>query len=168
MPKDTYADFMAQAYAMELEATERYAQFAEQLDVHNNRGVADLFRKLSAIEALHAKRILEEMGWPSLPALPAAFAWDEGEGPESAPPDAIHYLMQPFHALVLALECEQRAQKHFEGIAAGKAPKKVRDAAEEMAGEEREHVRLIKEWMARVPQPSADWDHDPDPPRMGE
>jgi rubrerythrin len=169
MPKkDAYADFMAQAYTMELEATERYAQFAEQLDTHNNREVAEMFRKLSKIEALHAKRILEEMGWPSLPALPAAYAWEDGEGPESAPLDAIHYLMQPYHALQLALQCEQRAQKHFEGIAAGKAPKKVRAAATEMAGEEGEHVRLIEAWIARVPQPSADWDHDPDPPRMSE
>jgi rubrerythrin len=169
MPKkDAYADFMAQAYTMELEATERYAQFAEQLDTHNNREVAEMFRKLSKIEALHAKRILEEMGWPSLPALPAAYAWEDGEGPESAPLDAIHYLMQPYHALQLALACEQRAQKHFEGIAAGKAPKKVRAAATEMAGEEGEHVRLIEAWIARVPQPSADWDHDPDPPRMSE
>ena len=166
--KNPYADFMAQAYTMELEATERYAQFAEQLDTHNNREVADMFRKLSAIEALHAKRILEEMGWPSLPALPAAFAWEDGEGPESAPLDEIHYLMQPYHALQLALQCERRAQKHFEGIAAGKAPKKVRVAAAEMAEEEREHVRLIQAWLERVPQPSADWDHDPDPPRMSE
>jgi rubrerythrin len=169
MPKkDAYADFMAQAYTMELEATERYAQFAEQLDTHNNREVAEMFRKLSKIEALHAKRILEEMGWPSLPALPAPYAWEAGEGPESAPLDAIHYLMQPYHALQLALQCEQRAQKHFEGIAAGKAPKKVRAAATEMAGEEAEHVRLIEAWIARVPRPSADWDHDPDPPRMSE
>jgi rubrerythrin len=169
MPKkNAYADFMAQAYTMELEATERYAQFAEQLDTHNNREVAEMFRKLSKIEALHAKRILEEMGWPSLPALPAAFAWGDAEGPETAPLDAIHYLMQPYHALQLALQCEQRAQKHFEGIARSKAPKKVRAAAVEMAGEEREHVRLIEAWIARVPQPSADWDHDPDPPRMSE
>lgn len=168
MAKNAYADFMAQAYTMELEATERYAQFAEQLDTHNNREVADLFRKLSAIEALHAKRILEEMGWPSLPSLPVAFAWDEGEGPEAAPLDSLHYLMQPYHALQLALQCEQRAQKHFEGIAAGKAPKKVRAAAAEMAGEEREHVRLIKERLGRVPQPGAGWDEDPDPPGMSE
>jgi rubrerythrin len=166
MAKDAYADFMAQAYTMELEATERYAQFAEQLDTHNNREVADMFRKLSKIEALHAKRILEEMGWPSLPALPVAFAWDEGEGPESAPLDSLHYLMQPYHALKLALECELRAQKHFEGIAAGKAPKNVRAAASEMAEEEREHVRLIKDWLACVPKPAAGWDQDPDPPRM--
>jgi len=169
MPKkDAYADFMAQAYAMELEATERYAQFAEQLDTHNNREVADMFRKLSHIESLHAKRILEEMGWPSVPPMPAAYAWDEGEGPESAPLDAIHYLMQPYHALQLALACEQRAQKHFESILAGKAPKKVREAAAEMAEEEREHVRLIEAWLARVPQPSADWDEDPDPPGVSE
>lgn len=168
MTKNAYADFMAQAYTMELEATERYAQFAEQLDTHNNREVADLFRKLSAIEALHAKRILEEMGWPCLPSLPVAFAWDEGEGPEAAPLDSLHYLMQPYHALQLALQCEQRAQKHFEGIAAGKAPKKVRAAAAEMAEEEREHVRLINEWLARVPKPAAGWDEDPDPPRMTE
>ena len=166
--KNAYADFMAQAYTMELEATERYAQFAEQLDTHNNREVADLFRRLSAIEALHAKRILEEMGWPSLPAMPVAFAWNEGEGPEAAPLDSLHYLMQPYHALQLALQREQRAQKHFEGIAAGKAPKKVRAAAAEMAEEEREHVRLINEWLARVPKPAAGWDEDPDPPRMTE
>jgi rubrerythrin len=168
MPKDAYAEFMAQAYALELEATERYTQFAEQLDTHNNRGVAEMFRKLAAIEALHAKRILEEMGWPNPPPLPAATAWDEGEGPEAAPLDAIHYLMQPFHALQLALECELRAQKHFEGIVKSNAPVKVLEAAAEMAEEEREHVRLVKEWMARVPQPSSDWDHDPDPPRMSE
>jgi len=168
MAKNQYAEFMAQAYTMELEATERYAQFAEQLDTHNNREVADMFRKLSKIEALHAKRILEEMGWPSLPALPAAFAWEEGEAPETTPLDAIHYLMQPFHALQLALQCERRAEKRFAGIAAGKAPKKVRPAAAEMAEEEREHVRLIQAWLERVPQPSADWDHDPDPPRMSE
>ena len=27
-------------------------------------------------------------------------------------------------------------------------------------------ARLIEAWIARVAQPSADWDHDPDPPRM--
>jgi rubrerythrin len=168
MARNAYADFMAQAYTMELEATERYAQFAEQLDTHNNREVAEMFRKLSKVEALHAKRILEEMRWPSLPALPVAFAWEDAEGPETAPLDSLHYLMQPYHALQLALQCELRAQQHFEAIVAGKAPKKIRAAAAEMAEEEREHVRLINEWLARVPQPTADWDEDPDPPRNSE
>jgi len=162
---DDYADFMARAYAMELEAHERYAQFAEQLDTHNNREVAQMFRKLSAIEALHAKRILDEMRWPSMPALPPAFAWESTEGPETAPLDAAHYLMQPFHALEIALRCEQQAQKYFEEIAAAQVPPAVRKAALEMAEEEREHVGLIQQWLKRVPRPEPGWDEDPDPPR---
>jgi rubrerythrin len=165
---DAYADFMARAYAMELEATERYAQFADQLDTHNNREVALMFRKLAGVEALHAKRILEEMNWPSMPALPPAFAWETAEGPETAPFEAMHYLMQPFHALEIALKCELQAQKYFEDIAASKAPAAVRKAATEMADEEREHVRLIRDWLKRVPQPKTGWDEDPDPPSVTE
>jgi rubrerythrin len=168
MAVPTLEDFMARAYAMELEAHERYALFAEQLDTHNNRAVAEMFRKLSHIESLHAKRILEEMGWPSLPALPPAYAWDSPEGPETASQDAVHYLMQPWHALEIALRCEQQAQKYFEDIAAADVPQTVRAAALEMAGEEREHVQLVREWMKRVPPPPEGWDEDPDPPRMGE
>jgi len=163
-PSGQYADFMARAYTIELEATERYAQFAEQLETHNNREVAQLFRKLADIEALHAKRILEEMKWPSMPALPPAYAWDGVEGPETAPFDSLHYLMQPWHALEIALRCELEAQRYYEGIAASAAPRPVRAAAREMAAEEAEHVSLIRQWMQRVPQPKADWDADPDPP----
>jgi len=159
---------MARAYAMELEANERYTQFADQLEAHNNREVAAMFRKLAEVEMLHARRILKEMNWPSVPALAPAYAWDGAEGPETAPQDAVHYLMQPRHALEIALACEQQAQRYFERIARSKAPKKVLAAAREMAGEEREHVQLIEAWMKRVPKPAARWDRDPDPPGTGE
>jgi rubrerythrin len=168
MPVPTLEDFMARAYAMELEATERYAQFAEQLDTHNNREVAQMFRKLAHIESLHAQRILEEMRWPSMPALPPAYAWASAEGPETAPQDAVHYMMHPYHALEIALRCEQQAQKYFEEIAAAKVPPAVRAAALEMAQEEREHVQLIRQWMQRVPPPPKGWDEDPDPPSTTE
>ena len=163
-----YEDFMARAYTMEIEAVERYAQFAEQLEAHNNKEVAGLFRKLSQIESLHAKRILEEMRWPTTPALPPAYAWETAEGPETAPFEALHYLMQPFHALEIALQCERQAQEYYESIAASRAPRRVRDAAAEMALEEREHVRLIRAWIAKVPKPKDGWDRDPDPPRMSD
>ena len=165
MPVPTLEDFMSRAYAMELEATERYAQFAEQLDTHNNREVAQLFRKLAQIEGLHAKRILGEMGWPELPALPPAFAWDGAEAPETAPFDALHYLMQPYHALELALANEERAERFFARLARAATTASVRKAARELEAEEREHVDLVREWMKRVPRPDEDWAHDPDPPR---
>lgn len=167
-PAFEYSEFMARAYTMELEAVERYAQFAEQMDTHNNREVAEVFRKLSAVEALHAKRILQEMRWPSLPALPAAYAWEGLEAPETAPFDSMHYLMQPYHALQIALRCELEAQKYFEKIAAGRGPKQVKAAAKEMAAEEREHVALVRAWLKKVPQPAAGWDEDPDPPSTNE
>jgi len=167
-PSHDYAEFMQRAYAMELEASERYAQLAEQMDGHNNREVAQLFRKLSGIEALHAKRILEEMRWPSLPALPPAYAWEGPEGPETAPFESVHYLMQPYHALEIALAGELQAQKYFEQIAASRAPKQVKAAAKEMAAEEREHVTLIRAWLKKLPRPAAGWDEDPDPPRANE
>ena len=163
-----YEEFMARAYTMELEAIERYAQFAEQLDTHNNKEVANLFRKLSQIETLHAKRILEEMRWPSMPALGAAYAWEGPEAPETAPFGDLHYLMQPYHALEIALQCESQAQQYYESIAASKAPRRVRSAAAEMAEEEREHVQLIRDWLKKVPKPGAGWDRDPDPPRIGD
>jgi hypothetical protein len=43
-------------------------------------------------------------------------------------------------------------------------PAGIRSEAAEMAAEEREHVRLILEWLDRVPEPEVDWDHDFDPP----
>lgn len=166
--ESAYADFMARAYAMEIEAVDRYAQFADQMETCNNREVAELFRKLSQVESLHAKRILEEMNWPSLPALPPAFAWESDEAPETAPFDDMHYLMKPFHALEIALECEKRAVRYFESISKARVPERVLAAAREMAEEEREHVRLIEAWMERVPKPAADWDRDPDPPAITE
>ncbi len=164
-----YADFMARAYVMEVDAAERYADFADQMDVHNNPEVAELFRKLSRIEALHAKRILEEMGWKQPPHALLAWRWDEPEPPETTAHTEVHYLMQPYHALQLALGNEQRAEKFLARIArAPKTPPEVKRAAAEMAGEEREHVRLIEDWMKRVPKPAKDWDRDPDPPVLGD
>lgn len=167
--RGAYADFMAQAYTMEIEASQRYTEFADQMEVHNNPEVAQLFRKLAGIEGLHAKQILDEMGWPQMPEPVYALQWAGEEPPESAPVTELHYLMQPWHALELALRNEQRAEKFLAGIArSAKTPAVVRKLAAEMAGEEREHIRLIREWMTRVPKPDRDWNRDPDPPFLGD
>lgn len=159
------ADFLARAWAMELEAAERYATFADAMEAHNNREVAELFRKLARIEQLHADQLLEEDLSRHRPALPAAgIRWKGGEGPETAAPGELHYRMQPYHALQIALECEKRANRFFADFASSTTDAKVRKAAREMAAEEAEHVSLIEDWLKRVPPPDADWMHDPDPP----
>jgi rubrerythrin len=160
------AEFMARAWAMELDAAERYATLADAMEEHNNPEVAELFRKLARIEQLHADRILEEHLGRRAPELPpGGLQWEGGaEGPETADPGELHYRMQPYHALEIALACERRAYEYFSRIARNGSLPEVRKAAREMAAEEKEHVRLIEDWLKRTPAPRKDWAEDPDPP----
>lgn len=162
-------ELMAYAYALEAEAAERYAEFAEAMENHNNREVAELFRKLARIEHRHSEQVLEEMGWSSPPQPPAGgYRWEGPEGHESGDMSDLHYLMQPHHALTIARHNEQRAEQFFL-LLAKKAPTAgVRHAAREMAAEETEHVRLIEEWLKRTPAPDPNWAFDPDPPMLSD
>jgi hypothetical protein len=120
---------------------------------------------MAKIEGKHAEQIMAEMGWKVAPAMAAAPAWEGFEGPETAPADDIHYLMQPWHVLQLALANEQRAERFFARLAKAATTPSVRKAALELQEEEREHVELIQAWIKKVPKPGRDWAVDPDPPR---
>jgi len=159
---------MAHAYAMEVEAAERYAEFADAMEVHNNREVAELFRKLSRIEQRHADQILEQMGWKQSPVASAGYRWEGMEGPETADPTELHYLMQPYHALQIALHNEKRARDFFAHLAKITGNPGVRKGALEMREEEAEHVHLIEGWLKRTPKPDANWQADQDPPALSD
>ena len=163
----TVQEFMAYAYAMEVEAAERYAELADQMSTHHNREVAELFARLARIEGKHRDQIAAQMGWTTPPET-TVFRWETPEGPETTDYGELHYLMQPYHALKLAEHNEQRAVDFFSRFAAARLPADVRAAAAEMAEEEREHVRLIQQWLARVEPPSPGWDEDPDPPAVAD
>ena len=168
VPAISGADFMAHAYAMEAEAAERYAEFADSMEMHNNREVAELFRKLARIEQRHADQILEQMGWKQSPITQANVRWQGIEGPETADPTELHYLMQPYHALQIALLNEKRARDFFANLAKVTKDAGVRKGALEMEQDEAEHVRLIEEWLKRTPVPDANWEADPDPPVLSD
>jgi rubrerythrin len=161
----TIEALMAQALAMEFEAMQRYADLADAMETHNNGDVAALFRQMAQIENKHAAKIMAEMGWATPPPLPAAPAWEGFEAAETVAADDVHYLMRPWHALQLALRAEERAERFFAGLAQAASAEPVRKAALELQQEEREHVELVRRWLAKVPQPDPDWAVDPDPPR---
>lgn len=163
----TVQEFMAYAWAMEVEAADRYSELAEQMATHHNAEVATLFAKLSAIEGKHRDQIAAKMGWTSPPDT-ASFRWETPEGPETTDYGDLHYLMQPYHALKLAEHNEERAAEFFERFASASLPADVSAAALEMAADEREHVRLIREWLAKYPEPDPGWDEDPDPPAVAD
>ncbi|MGE5669129.1 MAG: ferritin-like domain-containing protein [Betaproteobacteria bacterium] len=160
----TLPELMALAFDMEREAAQRYAEFADAMEMHNNREVAGLFRKMAQVEQGHAQAILSEMGWSEAPA-PAAWGPEMLEGPETPRLEDVHYLMWPYHALEVALACEERAERFYGRIAGAAEVESVRNAARALQDEEREHVSLIRAWMGRVEKPSEDWADDPDPPR---
>jgi len=158
-------DLMAMALAMESEAAERYAEFAEVMEAHNNREVAELFGKMARIENLHAQQIRDKMGWTDAPPGGArAYRWEGMEGPETGDHGELHYLMTPHHALKIARMNEQRAHRFYEKLVASAPAGALRAAAEEMLEEEAEHVRLMDDWLARTPAPSVNWSEDLDPP----
>lgn len=154
---------MGHAWAMEAEAAERYEELSAQMEAHHNREVAELFARLARIEGRHRDQIAAQMGWREPPAS-GAFRWETPEGLETTDYGDLHYLMQPHQALTLALHNEERAARFFEQLAGARVPDVVQSAAAAMAAEEREHVRLVIEWLAKYPPAPADWDEDPDPP----
>jgi rubrerythrin len=161
-------ELMSIAFAMETEAAERYAEFADVMETHNNVEVAELFRKMARIEGLHAQQIRDRMGWHEGPPQGVSYRWEGLEGPETADHTDLHYLMTPHHALQIARINEERAHRFWAEVAGGLADGSLRAAAEEMAEEEAEHVRLIDEWLARTASPDDDWSHDQDPPNYVE
>lgn len=155
-------ELLAHALAIETEAGERYAELAAQMQAHNNEEVAALFRRLAVIEGKHAEHIRARAGALALPALPPwEYRWRDPEAPETAEFDRIDYLTSAHEALLVAKHNEQRAVEFFDGIARNAPDPQVRTMAAELADDERGHVRLVSDWLARHPQIERD---DPDPP----
>jgi rubrerythrin len=163
----TVGDLLLRAHAMEVEAAERYDEFAGQMELHNNPEVEALFRKLAGIERKHADSLAADLAARGIQAVARAPLGDRGEeGLETAAAGALHYLMTPYHALEIALQNEQRALMFFRLLAEVAVSAELRDLAHEFAREEAEHVELLQQWLARTTKPRDDWAYDPDEPRM--
>jgi rubrerythrin len=161
----TLDEFMALALAMETAAAERYAELADTMQAHNNTETAELFRRMAAIELRHAREIQAQIAGTEHDDAVRRWQDSHAAAAECAPSEDLHYLMLPYHALQIALASEQRAERFFAQLAAVATSDSVREAAQRLCAEEREHVALIEAWLARVPVPQTDWAEDPDPPR---
>ena len=66
------------------------------------------------------------------------------------------------------LAAEERALRFYQSVAEAAGEPDVAALVGELAEEEREHVRLMAEWLAKYPAPKDGWADDPDPPAMQE
>jgi len=160
-------ELLAYSLALETEAVDRYNDLADQMEMHHNYDVADLFRKLAKIEGLHIENVNQASSGKQLPELLAwEFEWDDGESPEGGSMDEAHYLMQPWHAIELAIRGEQRAVAFFRHVVETAIDDRVLKMALELQEEEEEHVVLLQKWQERYPKPDENWDEDLDPPSV--
>lgn len=160
-------ELLAYSLALETEAVDRYNDLADQMEMHHNYEVADLFRKLAKIEGLHIDNVNEASAGKELPNLLAwEFEWEGGESPEGGLMEEAHYLMKPWHAIELAMHGEKRAVAFFRHVAETATDDQVRKLALQMVEEEEEHVALLKKWQERFPKPREGWDDDLDAPAM--
>ena len=127
---------------------------------NNDADFIELARKRLAQRLPRLRRLCERHGMALWAGLRLAPPFDAGQ--------RAHLAALVHKALQLALDSEQRAVRFFDRIAGSSKDAKVRAAARQLASEERQHVRLVKEWMQKVPKPEAGWDYDPDPPNYTE
>lgn len=165
----TVEEFLAHALTLETEAVEGYQEIGDSMAVHNNQQVADLFYTFASYGRKHASEVRSLAESLTLPHIsPWDFAWEDGASPETPGIDKAHYMMTPAQALALALRAEQQAHDFYASVARSTEVERIRELASEFAAEEAEHVRLLKEWIAKNPEPDTTWDYDPDPPGMPE
>ena len=162
------AEFFAQALAIEIEASERYDELADQMETHNNHTIAGIFRKMAKIEGLHRDEIKRRAGEALVGDRPASFSWLAPEGPEAIDFSDVHYKMTPRQALMLARHNEERATKYFEAIAEAATDPEIKVFAATMADDERQHVALVDKWLEKYEADDPNWDEDPDPPVYSE
>lgn len=165
---NSVAEFFAQALAIEVEAAERYVLLADQMEAHNNKEIAAIFRKMASIEAEHRDEIARRAGDALVAGRPATFSWIGPDGPETIDFGELHYLMTPRQALGLARFNEERAAKYYEAVAEAATDPAIAAFAGEMAEDERNHVVWVDQWLAKFAADDPAWDEDPDPPVLSE
>lgn len=162
-------ELIAYTHAMETEAAERYLELADQLEVHNNPEVADMFRRLSGlsddIKALCLARG-EGLGLPRI--APWDYRFECIELLAAGSVDDVHYLMTPHHVVSLALKCKQRMVEFFRHISDARDDQAMRGTALTLMQAQSEQVALLERWLADCAEPEEGWHEDPDPPTTQE
>jgi rubrerythrin len=151
-------ELYAHAIAIEREAAERYAEFAERMADLGNDAVAEIFDSLSRHEAEHLEALLRRSAGIDLPEIAAqAYRWLDSGAPETAARELVFRLMTPRQALAIALRAEMRAQAFFEHVLVTASDPALRALAREMAADEVEHILMVEKLLGHTPEPRASY-----------
>ena len=138
------AEFFALARAMEQDAATRYTETSRQLRAQGEVALAKVFEDLAETELGHIRQV-DQWEDHEGPGASANLPWPIPDTFDASPGEmAGSKLLTPYQALASAVRHEQRSFAFWTYVAAHAESDDVKDAAERMALEELEHVRLLR------------------------
>lgn len=159
-PIATVEEFYAHALAIEHEAAQRYAEFAEHFEDRGEDALAGLCRNLASLEQEHFEELRAGCATLGLPTIAVGgYRWLEGASPEAPAREMLYRIATPRHLLEIALAAEWKAREFFAWIARTAPAKDVRELASIMAAEEAEHVKWVRQALEyNVATGASDWE----------
>ena len=151
-PIRTIEEFFAHAIAIERDAIDRYAEFEPWFAKRGEPVLAGLCGAIAREERKHHAALVRASAGLVLPP-PEALSpgWIEGASPEAPTREAFYGVAQPHHLLEIALQAECNALAFFEWVAFTTPDPAVKALARDMAREEQDHVRWVRDALEYHP-----------------
>lgn len=149
-------DALDLAVLIEEEAKERYEKFTEQIGRRYAVDAASIFELMAGNEDKHGRQLAErrrELFGDKAVRVNRSVLFDV-EAPDVGAP---RWNMSPLKAFQLALASEEKAYWFYDEAMKHVKDAKVRALFKELRDEETEHVRMVKDAIAKLP-PGADKD----------
>lgn len=145
-------DALDLAILVEQEAQERYEEFNRQIGSSRSGDAGEFFSQMARNEAQHGaelkKKRTELFGNLSTRmSLEKLYQYQNIEAPEF---DRAHSFMSTKQALLIALDCEQKAFDFFDRAAHLVQDESVRSLFNELKQEELHHLRMVKSIIDRT------------------
>ncbi|MGP0593058.1 ferritin-like domain-containing protein [Nitrospira sp. T9] len=159
----TDLDLLDLAIQAEAEASDRYGEFADQMQLHHNPEAAEFFRRMQAQELEHLAQ-LQLQRTPTLPPREPFQPLRFFDSIEALAYETAHYKMTPTHVLEAALRAELRASVFYNHLKTTLTDPKARELAHSLWREEQAHMREIKLALHHLPTFPNNWEEDDDEP----
>ena len=138
------------AILVEVEALERYELFTNQLGHRYPEDAASVFRMMAINEKKHADELSEKRKslFGDTPVVVNKDSLFDVEAPDIS---SIQWNMSPFKAFQLVLSSEKKAYDFYKEALSYVNNSEVKALFSELRDEEAEHVRMIKEFIDKLP-----------------
>ena len=155
LSKLSLMDALDLAKLIEMEACHRYQQFASQLGRTGGYDAGAFFATMAENEAKHGRE-LEARRKTLFGDTPARLTLDDLYDVEAPDMGAPRRGMSTVQAFEIGLTAEKKAYDFYDMALAGITDPEVRELFTELRDEETEHVEMLKEAMAKLPQSASE------------